>query len=203
VSWQVMLWSKSRATTMQLILIRHGQTEENILDVLQGHLPGTLSEKGKEDNLRLASYLADYDLDHIYSSDLKRAADTADQIIKHHPNLQILFTPLLRERTYGSWEGKTRAELGVEKTHFSEWDMPGDAETVLQMQGRAAELVEMLRNKHEGKNVLLVTHGFFIRVLLSALLKKEFDLTENEPKNSSIFCIDLTRDPVVVEHIEI
>ena len=58
-----------------LYLVRHGQTEENAANILQGHLPGHLNEEGREQAARLRDRLKDIQFDALYSSDLKRWGD--------------------------------------------------------------------------------------------------------------------------------
>ena len=65
---------------MKLIITRHGETEENKAGIIQGHLPGHLSEAGIEQAKKVAFRLKDEKINFIYSSDLDRAADTAKEI---------------------------------------------------------------------------------------------------------------------------
>lgn len=60
-----------------LYLVRHGQTEENIARIFQGHLPGTLTAEGIAQAKALHETLLDVPLDAIVSSDLRRCVDTA------------------------------------------------------------------------------------------------------------------------------
>ncbi len=86
---------------MKLILTRHGLTIENTEGRVQGQLHGTLNEKGAEQAQKLGHRFKEEPFDIIYSSDLKRAADTAKEIHKHHPTVPIVFTEKLRERDLG------------------------------------------------------------------------------------------------------
>ena len=65
---------------MRLILTRHGQTEENVKRILQGHMPGKLTPLGIEQAKKLASRLKDENIDAIYSSDLARTTDTTKEM---------------------------------------------------------------------------------------------------------------------------
>ncbi len=76
---------------MKLIITRHGETEENRTGIVQGHLPGQLSESGIEQAQKLALRLKGEKIDVIYSSDLDRASDTAKEIAKDHPSVPIRF----------------------------------------------------------------------------------------------------------------
>lgn len=63
--------------TISLILSRHGETEENKLHIMQGQMPGHLSELGKQQAEQLAELLEEEEIDVIVSSDLARSYDTA------------------------------------------------------------------------------------------------------------------------------
>ena len=92
---------------MIIYIVRHGQTEENLQRILQGHMPGTLTEQGKEQVQRAAEQLSKEGVKfiRIVSSDLKRAMDSA-QIIADKLNLPIVpmemrssrFSPVFSKR---------------------------------------------------------------------------------------------------------
>jgi probable phosphoglycerate mutase len=99
---------------MKIILTRHGETIENRMGIAQGHLPGKLTEKGIGQAKKLALRLKDEKFDAIYSSDLARAADTAKEIIKFHPNVNAHFVKELRERNIGEFEGTKWCDFELE-----------------------------------------------------------------------------------------
>jgi len=68
---------------MKLILVRHGETIDNKKRLVQGHRQGELSDVGKEQAKKVAERLKDEKIDYIFSSDLRRAADTAKVIAKY------------------------------------------------------------------------------------------------------------------------
>lgn len=103
---------------MKLIITRHGETEENRAGILQGHLPGTLTDKGITQAKKLAQRLKDEKIDHIYSSDLARAADTAELIAEYHPNTPLDMIEELRERDAGELEGTDIADIDDDLTEF-------------------------------------------------------------------------------------
>ena len=69
---------------MRIILVRHGETEDNKKRIIQGHLPGKLSDKGIEQARKVANRLKNEKVDYIFSSDLDRAKSTAEEIAKFH-----------------------------------------------------------------------------------------------------------------------
>ena len=90
-----------------LYLARHGQTEENIARIFQGHMPGTLTVEGIAQAEALRDTLRNISLDAVVSSDLKRCVDTA-RIAVEGRNLPWEKTVLLREIDWGSWTGVGR-----------------------------------------------------------------------------------------------
>lgn len=85
---------------MIIYIVRHGQTAENLQMILQGHLPGTLTDKGKEQVRNAAEHLAEKDVQFkcIVSSDLKRAMDSAN-IISERLNFQSFLWKFLENVT--------------------------------------------------------------------------------------------------------
>ena len=99
---------------IEVYLARHGQTEENISRIFQGHLPGRLTEEGKRQAVELGEKLKDIELDAIVSSDLQRVADTVRLAMAGRP-LPWKQTALLREIDWGSWTGLPIQSVDLEK----------------------------------------------------------------------------------------
>ena len=116
-----------------LYLARHGQTEENIARIFQGHMPGTLTVEGIAQAEALRDTLRNISLDAVVSSDLKRCVDTA-RIAVEGRNLPWEKTVLLREIDWGSWTGLTIKEVDLQ--HF-----PADVETEAMLYERAGRFV--------------------------------------------------------------
>lgn len=152
-----------------LFLIRHGETEENRLRILQGHLPGTLTPEGVKAARATTEHLANADarFDLLLCSDLLRARRTAD-IIGERLHLAVRPTPLLRERDWGSITGRR-----IEEVIRTANEAPG-VESVEAMFARARILLDVIRTEHpDARRVLLVSHGLFLRVLQAAVLGTE------------------------------
>ncbi|MDY3732326.1 MAG: histidine phosphatase family protein [Alloprevotella sp.] len=148
-----------------LFLIRHGETEENRLRILQGHLPGTLTPEGVEAARATAEHLtnADARFDLLLCSDLLRARRTAI-IIGERLHLAVRPTPLLRERDWGSITGRR-----IEEVIRTANEAPG-VESVEAMFARARILLDVIRTDYpDAQRVLLVSHGLFLRVLQAAV----------------------------------
>lgn len=123
---------------MRIYIVRHGETIENKNGIIQGHLDGQLSKTGIEQAKSTAECLKKEPIDYIYSSDLKRAADTASYIAVHHPNAVITLTEELRERYWGDFQGKNKNQIvGNKKWSINEPFNTKNAETIENMYIRA------------------------------------------------------------------
>ena len=142
---------------MRLILTRHGETIENKMGIIQGHLPGKLSKLGKEQAKKLAKRLKNEKIDFIYSSDLARAADTAKEIAKFHPIIPVEFVEDLRERYLGSFQGTKTNEIHDDKIHLLEsTERHEDIETNVELYQRINKFFNFVLNKHPNNNVYLI-----------------------------------------------
>jgi broad specificity phosphatase PhoE len=157
-----------------ILIARHGQSDWNASHRWQGHADRPLTEKGREQARALAERLSHVELDAVYSSDLRRAADTAAEVARAH-GLERLQVPELREVDVGSWYGLTRAEaeqrfpegMARWRQGFAGWD---DGETYEEMTQRVLGAVLEIARGHEGGRVLVVSHGGPIRALHAAAL---------------------------------
>lgn len=180
---------------MRLILTRHGETEENKNKIIQGHLPGNLSESGIEQAKKVSERLKSEKIDYIYSSDLKRAADTAKEIAKNHPETKIRFVENLREIDFGDWTGKTYSEVDF-KT------VPDNSEPAQKLQDRMYDFIEELYKIHKNQRILLVSHGGSISTVLAKLLDRPAeDLFEIRLGNTAINEIEVTEDKNHILHL--
>lgn len=184
---------------MILKLIRHGQSTANKVGIWQGQLDFPLSTEGVEQGKLLGKWLSKERIDALYSSDLERAIQTAEEIASYHPSLTIETTSLIRELNLGRFQGLTRKEAEEKYPEWMgmDWHQSNleDVEQMEDLYARARAFIKEIRGRHEGKTVLAVTHGGFINGLLMDLLqikwkgKRVFSI-----KNTSITTFDLT-DP--------
>ena len=176
---------------MRLIITRHGETEENKLGILQGHLPGKLSDLGKIQAEKLAKRLKDEKIYFIYSSDLARASDTAKEIAKFHPGIPIEFTKDLRERNLGELQGQKIFDLT--NLDFLTEDIK-NAETLENLYIRAENFLNNLVLKHKLDTVLFIGHDLINRTLMTVIFGKTYkDINDVELLNNTsvnIFEID-------------
>ncbi len=180
---------------IDLTIIRHGETIENVNHLCQGQQPGQLSGTGIKQAKKLAIELKNEHPDIFYSSDLKRCMDTSAEILVFHPGVRVIPDPLLRERYMASWEGKPFPDGW-------KWEyLPENAETNEDMLSRAKQFLDKIIEKHEGQKVWVVTHGGLIRALWTLQSDKpasEYFLWK-EPENTSVSRIRISPD----RHFEI
>ena len=139
-------------------LVRHGETQENVRQILQGHIDGTLTESGIAQAQLVQEKLRGQTFQMFFSSDLKRAYDTA-LIINKNFNLLIQKTQLLRERDWGELTGVSMKEAQALPL------LPASVETVEQTCMRASSFLEDMLKRYDGKRILVVSHGFFLRCM--------------------------------------
>jgi len=141
-------------------LARHGQTDWNRDGIWQGHGDPPLNELGRRQAAALADRLGDLEIDVLYSSDLRRAFETAE-IVAGAKGLVVVTDPQLREMDVGSWTGLTRAQI--------EERFPGspyhDGESRGAFDRRVVTAVHRLAASHDGGCVMAVTHGGVVRAL--------------------------------------
>ena len=157
-----------------ILLARHGQSDWNATRRWQGHADRPLTEKGRAQATALAERLAHIELGAVYSSDLRRAADTA-RIVAEAQGLQLVQLPELREVDVGSWSGLTREEAEQRFPEgFARWreGFPGwaDGEEYDDMAQRVIGAVVEIALAHEDGRALVVSHGGPIRAIHAAAL---------------------------------
>src|SRR3990170_6155251 len=166
----------------KIILIRHGETEYNRQKKWQGWSDVPLNKAGKKQAKLLAHRLKHEVIDILYTSDLKRAAETA-KVIAKSVNLQLIKTKKLRERNIGILEGVNFQEsIEKYKDVFGKLFDSSDetfkghgGESVKEVKQRIKELWNEIRAEHKEKIVAIVTHGgtkhHIIRLLVHDLFQ--------------------------------
>lgn len=161
---------------MKLLLIRHGQTDWNLLGKYQGQTDIALSGEGIRQVDLLAQNFPVDTLDIIYTSDLQRALMTAERLAEKF-SAPLYADKALRELNFGAWEGLTYQEIAERwpqevKNLFGapeKLQIP-EGETFLMLQRRAMNKIHEIRAENEGKNVAVVAHGAISKAILTALL---------------------------------
>lgn len=164
-----------RATT-HLLFARHGQTQASQDDVFCGTTEVPLTAKGREQAQCLAERLRQRAIDAVYCSPQGRARETAMPIAQALGR-EIQIRTALREMNFGSWEGRSRAELTQEYPREMAWWESGswmvrlpNGETQQEVITRAVLFLLELLATQAGKTILLVGHRTTTRLLLGHLL---------------------------------
>ncbi len=159
-----------------IYLVRHGRTDWNEKNLVQGHTDIPLNTEGEREAEELAKELNSLKFDKVFSSDLLRARKTAEIIAKEH-KLAVVTTEILRERNFGYLEGQPNEKAREiqriissleESKRFSYKHHPtmeSDGEVV----ARFLTFLREMAVSYRGKNILVVTHGGGIRTLLIKL----------------------------------
>ena len=176
----------------RLILIRHGQTDWNAEGRWQGQADPPLNEHGRIQARQAAEALALFELDALYSSDLRRAWETAECIGLGH-GLKPLTDPRLREICLGEWQGLLSTDIQRRYPNQLECWLeaplacnPPGGESVLDVEMRVCTAVDEILAKHPGKRVAIVSHEFPIALLRCRAAKlSPAHLSEMAPENGS------------------
>jgi len=160
---------------IEIILVRHGETEWNVQQVFRGRIDIELNETGLRQAGLLAEYLSGVNIDAVYSSPLRRALKTAEAIASPH-KLEVKIAPGLMDFDFGKWQGLPQQEVKRRyKELYAQWiknphliKMP-DGESLSDVRERALKVVDEVVAKYEG-TVVLVSHRVVNKVLICALL---------------------------------
>lgn len=148
------------------MLVRHGVTPWNRARRFQGHTDIGLDDEGHEQARRTGLRLRELPLTAVYSSDLARALETAAPIAQAQ-GLAVTREPELRERFYGSFEGRTHDELLRDHAElFERWrardpdfELPQGGESLRAFAARVELVLRRIAAAHPGASVAVVTHG--------------------------------------------
>jgi broad specificity phosphatase PhoE len=150
---------------MKIFTVRHGQTHWNTLGRIQGHTDIPLDEAGLAQAEKLGARLAGEKVDIIYSSDLARAAKTAEIINRRH-NAELVLTPTLREIGFGIYEGRIYAEVAdeMQRYHSLKQPVPG-GENIFDYSDRIRGFLDEITAKHH-RDIIIVSHNGAIRAAI-------------------------------------
>lgn len=156
----------------KLLLIRHGETEWNILGKFQGCTDIELSDEGIKQAKLLKNRL-NGDFDYIYSSPLSRAFKTA-KIASEDTSKEITIVPDIREINFGEWEGLTVKGIAEKYPEiFKAWrcdklegNLCGGDASIHNASNRATNCILDIIKKHPGKKIAVVAHGGIIKAAL-------------------------------------
>ena len=156
----------------RIIAIRHGETAWNVDTRIQGHLDIPLNDTGLWQARQVGRALADEAVAAIYSSDLQRAYATAEAVART-TGAPLTPVPGLRERSFGSFQGRTFQQIETESPEQAlRWRKrdphfvpDGGGESLDMLRERIAVTVDGIAARHAGEQIVLVAHGGVMDVL--------------------------------------
>jgi 2,3-bisphosphoglycerate-dependent phosphoglycerate mutase len=159
----------------RLVLIRHGETDDNVADRVAGWRDSTLTDRGRGQVELVATFVAEhYRPVAVYASPLRRAAETAASLARHL-GLPIRFEPDLREISFGDAEGLTFHELRERFPEIVTRAANADDDELSWPNGemrrdfhrRWRQAIDVIVDAHPGETVAVVTHGGVVSGLLA------------------------------------
>ncbi|MEH1836959.1 MAG: histidine phosphatase family protein [Nostoc sp.] len=165
---------------IRLLLVRHGETEWNRQTRFQGQIDIPLNDNGRQQSQKAGEFLQQVAIDFAVSSTMLRPKETAEIILKHHPNVKLELQDGLREISHGLWEGKLETEIELEfPGELQRWriipaqvQMP-EGENLQQVSERsiaAWQSILQAASANQFKTVLVVAHDATNKTLLCHIL---------------------------------
>ena len=178
-----------------ITLVRHGETEWNVLRRLQGRQNSELTPYGLEQAEMTSEALKNLDFDIIYTSDLKRAIITTEIINRYH-NLEVKIDSALSERNFGVMEGLTREVLQDKfpevysgyMARKEDYQIPG-GESLIEYTEKVRQSLQNIIRKYKGKRILIITHGG----VLDCIMRIIFNYPMSAPRSFSIYNASINR----------
>lgn len=159
---------------MNILIIRHGESEADILDVHEGRADFSLTDRGREQAGKMADFVAKYySIDKIYASTLKRAQETAG-FLAEKTGLEVWKEPLLMEFNNGliAGMGRDEAQKKYPRKNLPIHKSAYEQESVLEFRYRADYILsELLSANPDDSTIAVVSHGGMINQLYHAFLR--------------------------------
>lgn len=161
----------------ELVLIRHGESTWNKANLFTGWVDVPLSDRGEEEARKAAAALAGHRFDVVFTSELERAIQTADILLREmgHPPVETIRAWQINERFYGALIGRNkddaRREFGADQVHTwrRSYDVnPPGGESLADTAARSIPYFrqEILPRVQAGENVLVSAHGNSLRSIV-------------------------------------
>lgn len=161
---------------IRIYIIRHGETEWNKKESFRGTIDIPLNKNGLNEAKYLSLKLKDKNFTKIFSSPLKRAMQTAEEIAQYH-NAEIEITPDLIDINFGKWQGLSLESVKKKfKNEFKIWINTPDkikfenGECLEDVRRRISNFFEKTILKYKEGNLAFVSHRVINKVLILYLL---------------------------------
>lgn len=156
-----------------IYFIRHGQTDWNVLELMQGQTDIPLNDTGRAQARQMAQSLQGVTFDKVFCSPLCRAVETCKAVVDEE---QIVVDYRLAERCFGEFEGESIHVMRARQFWNANANQTFErAESLFQVIDRVYEFLDEVTQKYPGQNVLVVAHGGIGMVAQSYFLGKPTD----------------------------
>lgn len=198
----------------KIYVVRHGESEHNLNDIVSGHVNPQLTDRGVQQALAAKDRLSNVHFDDVYSSDLDRAAETARHIYGQPVPIAHRLAEL-RERNFGALDGRPDEELrqvhnqhknihgeltGEERWHNK---LAPDMESDHEVAERFIKAIISIAKKNTGKTILIAAHGGTVRTMLIGLKHgTQADFPPGSIKNASFVELSWDGSRLVVDSAE-
>jgi len=179
---------------MNIYLVRHGQTIENSKNIIMGQKDGILSKKGEKQAASLGQKLKKYPLDFIYCSNSKRAKDTLTKMKRDLSRTNVRYSDELIEINFGKYIGKNIKHFKLYESNKNLMTVrPSGGETLEEVRDRVKYFINLLKEKHKNENILIMTHGGIVLMIISILKKIPFEnlLRKKQINNACIYKLEI------------
>jgi len=165
----------------KLILVRHGQTNWDKENRLQGSLDIPLNDEGRKEAEEIASKLSKFKINAVYSSPTSCSLSTANEIASLN-NLKVKKVKELIEFNHGVWQGLLLSDIKKRyKRQYNSWKVsptsgcPPKGESVKDAYDRAVSIMHKIIDKNKGQTVCVVSGNIFLSVLKCYLKHMDLD----------------------------
>jgi len=180
---------------MKILTVRHGRTQWNEIGRMQGKTDIPLDDVGLDQARRLGKRLAGEKVDIIYTSDLMRAAKTAEIINSHH-NVELVTTPVLQEFGFGIYEGCIYDEVAEEVYYYRSKNLPmPDGDDIFEYYDKIHRFLEEVTTRQH-QNIIIVGHGGSVRAAICYFLQLPTEDRDSYMHigNTAVHCFERTAD---------
>lgn len=176
----------------KLYIVRHGETDWNNKGLLQGTTDIELNKEGIKQVQELSKIIDLDKIDICICSPLKRTKETAKILVSNKK--KIIYDEMLIERDYGDYEGKKiNYDEIIKQWNYKLNDKSYNIESIQECLLRAKIFLDKVKQKYDGKNILVVSHGSFIKALHFNLVgyNEDTDFLSFNPNNAIIYEYDM------------
>lgn len=161
---------------MKIYVCRHGETDWNKREIIQGQVDIPLNENGIKQAKELAYNLKDVHFDISFTTSLSRAQMTLKEIKNYHPDLKTIIDDRIIEMNYGDYESTSRIDPSYIERKKSFFLRYPHGESYLDVAQRVYNFLDEIIDKYRNQDILLVCHSRAMAIISTYFM----DLTNQE-----------------------